>query len=516
MDISKLIKIGVIGLMVLVLSFYLGLGAATEQKATVVKVILIIGALACIASGTRIWLIIPLAEHTSVMIIRGFSFFELSQITFVVMCLLMFLMRRLPIKARWGELDFWIGITLFCLLQTYMRAPIGLNMFGAEVMGGRPYLLIAITFGTYLFLGNFRINAKELKWAMWLNVLGVFASMPLNKLRWGSFSGGGEVGSGNDYTTLSTYNYGAESATRDGSRGTMAMVMGRAIIAFKSPLLACLHPLFAPLVLLTLFLAATSGYRHIIGHIGLIYIVGIAYRGGFIQVIISSVTLGTAIVLLAFLNLIHPLPPNVQRVLTIFPGTWEERIKDGASRSTEWRITMWEKALFTDKYINNKIIGDGLGITRIQLRNMLAEEEIGSGIDRDGLTGQQRNLMTAGGYHSGPVESIRAVGFIGLIFMWLAMARVAVHAHYQIMRCKGTEWYPVALFFGVPIIAYPFFWTFIFGTYGDGMRALLLSVSYLKLMQYNLPLPAYVRSSRRAYQPLLTRQAQPSTVSKHG
>jgi hypothetical protein len=79
------------------------------------------------------------------------------------------------------------------------------------------------------------------------------------------------------------------------------------------------------------------------------------------------------------------------------------------------------------------------------------------------------------------------------LILLLAMIRLAVHAHRQIIRCKGTEWYPLALFFGIPIIAHPFFFVFIFGEYQTGVAAWVLGMAMVRLLEKNLPIPSYQR-----------------------
>ena len=75
--------------------------------------------------------------------------------------------------------------------------------------------------------------------------------------------------------------------------------------------------------------------------------------------------------LLAAINLLAPLPPNVQRALTFLPGTWEQRYKDDAEGSTEWRVEVWKVALFTERWIKNKWLGDGLGFSAAELATQI-------------------------------------------------------------------------------------------------------------------------------------------------
>jgi hypothetical protein len=94
------------------------------------------------------------------------------------------------------------------------------------------------------------------------------------------------------------------------------------------------------------------------------------------------------------------------------------------------------------------------------------------------------------------------VGVVGLIVLLAAMLRLAVHAHRQIERCRGTEWLPVALFFGIPVIYYPFYFVLIFGTFQFAIAAFMLGLGMIRLLENNLPLPAYVPLRHRHAAPL--------------
>jgi hypothetical protein len=115
------------------------------------------------------------------------------------------------------------------------------------------------------------------------------------------------------------------------------------------------------------------------------------------------------------------------------------------------------------------------------------------------MSEQQEAMMVTGGYHSGPVQCVRIVGYVGLIVVVLAMIRMAVHAHRQIIRCRGTEWYPVALYFGIPVIALPFMYVLVFGDFGRDVAIVFLSYGLIRMLEKNLPLPAYVIPKRAPY-----------------
>jgi hypothetical protein len=199
--------------------------------------------------------------------------------------------------------------------------------------------------------------------------------------------------------------------------------------------------------------------------------------------------------LLAVVNTLHPLPPNVQRSLTFLPGTWEQRYKDDAKGSTEWRVEIWREVLLTNRWIQNKWLGDGLGFSAAELSSQMATRQgVRTGIS--GFDSFRENILSSGDYHSGPVSTIRVIGYIGLIFFLLAQIRLSVHAHRQIIRCRGTEWLPLALFVGIPMVWGPLFFTLIFGDFKTSASAFLVSLGMCRLLENNLPLPAWKRPQR--------------------
>ena len=170
---------------------------------------------------------------------------------------------------------------------------------------------------------------------------------------------------------------------------------------------------------------------------------------------------------------------------------------------------MWKEALFTEFWIQNKLLGDGLGFSRRELQ-MMEATIAGQGFETSGsgLSAQQETMMLTGGYHSGPVQTIRTVGYVGLAVLLLAMIRVAVYGHREVLRCRGTEWYPLALFMVIPTVALPFVFTLVFGEYRSAAAQVFFSYGMISLMQRNLPLPAYVKTVRSAY--ILNRRVQGS------
>ena len=494
MDQSSNAKNIIIGVFAFVVAIWLGVTIVTEQSETVLKIAATALLLTCIFLGRRIWLLLILFAALNVPLIRGFGTTELGQTLFVGFTVLITLMRRQPYKFSFGEKEVWMLLLAGCVLQVYLRNPVGLNLFGASSVGARPYFMVGMAFLSSLILGNIIVRPNEIRWAFRLSIIGSIAGVPLTAFRSGigvgpaAFEQGNAIDDGRD-------------STRIGSLGVLSSIAARVSVSFISPLRALLHPFWAPVILFCFAAATMSGYRNFVAYVGLIFLVGLAYRSGRIAVIVSTVVFALVLALLAFVNIVSPLPPNVQRTLSPFPGTWEQRHVDAAETSTEWRVEMWEEALFTDYWIQNKILGDGLGFTSRELRLMEDMDARGSylGGQGSGLRPQQEIMMLQGSYHSGPVQTVRTVGYVGLAVLLVAMIRLAVHAHRQIIRCRGTEWYSLALYICIPAIVLPPYFILIFGEFGKDVSAVFFSYALISLLEKNLPLPPYVKPRHVPY-----------------
>lgn len=470
------------------LAIWLGIALVTNQLETILQVSVGALLLICALLGHRIWLLLILFTSMNVALWRWLGSIDVGQMLFIGFSLALFLMRKLRFELKIRELEVWVILISLCIVQAYMRNPVGMHILGSGSVGGRPYFVLALAITSAAILSTLIVPPKELKWALRLSLFGGFLGIPLQMARTGSL------------TTTS-----AEDMSRIPTLATCANLISRWVSSRLSPLRACFHPLWALVILASIAMAAASGYRNSVAAIGFIYLAGIFYHGGF-RSFMGSLLLGSfALLMLAFINLNFPLPGNMQRALSPLPGSWEEQYIASADQSTEWRVEMWKEALFTDRWIQNKFLGDGIGMTAAQLDQNENLAVTRGGKSSSGLLIQQENMLASGSYHSGPVHSVRMVGYVGLLILLLAMIRVAVHAHRQILRCKGTEWSPVALFFGIPLIIHPFFFIFVFGEYHTAVAQMTLGLAMVRLMERNIPLPAYVVNHRRVHVPLAVR-----------
>lgn len=498
-DSSKL-KIILIAVLGMFLAIWLGLSIATNQVETIIQVVAAAILIGCLFLHRRIWLLIPFMAAVNIQLrVPGQpNTLLLAQVLVLGFSCLLFLMRRLPFRLAWTELEFWgLVLTLF-VVQVYLRNPVGVNIFGGDTVGGKGYVLYAIALFSTLLLAGLKVPATELRWILRLSILGGMINTVIsilgNYIPTLAYFTGGKAVSAED-AGFDDQAVDAGAATRVGSMAVLGSNLSLWISSYISPLQACLRPLWAILVLTAIVAAALSGFRISIVTVGLTFLLGIIYRNGFGGVAASLLGGIGGLALLAVINTLHPLPPNMQRALTFLPGTWEERYKQDAEGSSEWRFEIWREVLLTDRWIHNKWIGDGLGFSATELAIQMNKRDGG----RKGISGfeaHRETILSNGDYHSGPVSTVRVIGYIGLIVFLLAQFRLSIHAHRQILRCRGTEWLPLALFLGIPMITGPLIFIFLFGDFKSSATAFLLSLGMCRLLENNLPLPAFVKRTR--------------------
>ncbi len=511
MDSNK-IKLIILGVIAIFVALYLGISAATAQFEAIAWVVGSATIIACLLLGPRIWLLIPFlgSIQFTLMIPGRPSTMLLAQLLVVIFSLLMLFTRKLPFSMQFTELEYWIGLLLACVMQVYLRNPVGVSLFGGEMVGGRPYAMFGLSLVAALFLCGLRVPPEEMRTGMKLSIVGGILNLCLGFVGWLVPSIGYWIGVVYMPTDrMQTEVVDTNAAGRVDFLVHAPLTLATWVSSFANPMKACLNWRWAPLILLSFAFAGISGYRNVAGAVGLTYLVGLYYHGRIPAVIAAAVLSVLGMFFLAAANLAMPFPPNIQRALSFLPGTWDDRYQVDAKASTDWRVEIWKEVLLTDRWISNKWLGDGLGFSAAELA-MQASVAISKGNMRLGTSGfdiQREAILSNGDYHSGPVSAIRVIGYFGLLVMAVAQFRLVVHAHRQIMRCKGTEWYPVTLFFCIPMIWAPVFFWAVFGGFSADAPAILLGAGMLRMLENNLPLPAYIPASRRNYVPPYVRNA---------
>ena len=467
----------------------------------------------CCWLGRDIWLLIPLTTNVTLLfpwLPGGFPPSKLAILLVFAWSLLLIAMRRLPLSFKFTHIEAVALLLLASILQAYIRNPVGLRAFGTESVGAKPYLLIVFSTVGFVILTTLKVAPDRIRKAMWVTLAGALASTFVNTLAYFSSAVAaitgptlGAFGKGEAFrqTRADLEVVDPTRATRIGFAIEVSNVLSRWITAKLNPLRCLLNPFWGILLITAVAAAALSGYRNALIATGLTLICGAYYWGRFVSVVIAGFLGLIAYLLLVMVNPVMPLPPNIQRSMTVLPGPWEDQYKEDAKASTKWRTDMWKLALTTDRYIQNKFLGDGLGMTQKEYRFVasLADYKAIS----DEMT--QERAMATQAYHSGPVQTIRVTGYLGLIVLLYAMIVVAVRAHRLILRSRHTEWFGVVLFLTLHMVWHPFFFTFVFGAYSEDVPSLLINMGLLRLIEKNLPLENLAPVPPPAQTPALAR-----------
>lgn len=488
---SKKITLFIVFLFSTLAALYLGVAAATAQLEAISWLVIGVILSVCVSLGQRIWLLLPFMAglNLSLRLPGQPDTLLIGQLLMIFFSTLMLLIRKLPFKLIWGELKLWILLLTLFVAQVYIRNPVSVGLLGGDTVGGKAYPLYAITLFCCLILMGIKVSQNELKLVTKLAIIGGVLSAFVSII--------GQLIPSIGYITGSTYENGDEKnyenfgkkvdegmSTRIGYLNQLGNNLSLWVSSFISPLRAIIKPLYFILIFTSIVAAMLSGFRNAVIMVGFIYITGIAYRSGKNGVFLSTVIGSFALILLALVNLISPLHPNIQRSLTFLPGTWEQRYKDDANDSSEWRFEMWKEALTSEKWIKNKWLGDGLGFSAEDLEKSFTLKAASA---TTGLDFSREQMLINGAYHSGPISVIRTIGYIGLLVFLMTQIRLAVHAHRLIKKYKNTEWFPLCLFIGIPAIIAPIFFTLVFGDFKADVVNLLMSCGMVQLLKNNLP-----------------------------
>lgn len=465
-----------------VLALYCGRLAGSGDNAKLAKMAMIAGAaIICLAMRSRIWMLIPLC-WTMVGQLNSLPGHLPARDAVVGLVVVFFLtlkaFKMIKVSAVYSWLDMLMAINLLYIASLYMRRPVGVNAFGSDLVGGRPYIEIIFSVAGYWVLNQVRMTLKQTKMlpilcSLVTLSLGLLSAItyfipPLAPLI-------GHIYSGVSAESYKREQSGLTSAEGD-SRASFLAGVGvntfRFWFSYASPL-TMINPLYIWRffgAILAFSLLLKSGHRLTIPSFFMMALLATYFRKGFAGVMIVSLILTPIFFLLVLMQgTLYELPYSAQRTLSFLPGKWDPDVLSEAQGSTQWRLEMWDIVMHEKKYINNKLLGDGFGFTRAQLEDMETE-------------GKQEDFMLLGAVHSGPISAIRVAGYAGLFLFLVFQVGVAVRSWKFIRVAKGTPFFPAALFAGYAMITAPIQFVLIFGDYGNDINDAIMNVAFLNLL----------------------------------
>ncbi len=430
---------------------------------------------------TRLWLLMLLFWPVSGQLVGVPSHPPVKDlvIAFVFGGFLLFkALKLVKTKPAYGLLDVILLANVLYIVSVFFRNPTGTESLGMERVGGRPYIELIFALLAYWVVVRVRINRAETKTLPYYFIGGNLINGMIGFITYTFPSTVPLIGRFYSGIDTESVNLGRDEEMERAQYLLNPSASVFSLLCARYLPTTLFNPLYFfrfGLTLLCVLLALKSGHRIAIISLGVSFATALYFRKGVSALAWSAVFALPALAILLFLqgNFIQ-LPLVAQRALSFLPAKWDAKAADEAEGSTEWRIDMWKRALTGDKYIQNKWLGDGFGFTRRQLQEMADSTDV------------QENFLISGDFHSGPVSTIRFVGYLGLALFYLLLFALLWKAWSLINRSKGTPFFVPVLLIAGPSIVTPFFFTFIFGAYQNDILGAVLQVSLFNMLSNSM------------------------------
>jgi hypothetical protein len=504
---SQKIKVILVVILSAIAAVYLGIAAATAQTVAILWVAGIVGIVLVLALGKNIWLLIA----AGAVLNGGLNFLPgavppwwLAMMLTAGIFTLRFAMRRTEeFTWRWNAMDLVILLHIAMLAQAYIRNPVGLTVFGGSsegMIGGRPYIIHAFAITCYVLLSMVRTDMRMFRFAVIVMICCAFFDGMAALI--GTFipaiaAIGIKFYSGFSFVAA-TSGVGADIAGGRTIEGAgVGKDLGQAAFTLYRPL-STLNPLnLLPFLMISVavYTVMISGFRSVMGLLAIYFVLGSLIRGKIADVMVAGMISVIGLCALLFIGT-ERLPRAAQRILSVLPipGLVDEEIKDNAAASTDWRVEMWVLALTTDRYIFNKMWGDGFGMRKDEMDAMI-DAAFGDNRAAKGLD-MQEVMMRRGSYHGFHVQTIRMTGYIGLLAVLIMLGVFFRHAWNHIQYFKGRPEWGFVLFVCVPFLVFPFYAMLVFGDYRFGLPRNIIMAGFLKML-WNI---RFAESQEFAYQ----------------
>lgn len=393
-------------------------------------------------------------------------------------------------KPAWGAADLVMVVMLIYLVTVFVRNPVGFLATNSLRVGGRPYLNIALACLAYFVLARASIPVKSASKIIIFTIVGstwgiaflnIIADLSprIGRALLGFYTGI-SVAQEVDVNSAPQLAPG-EVVERYDYLGYFGMPANLALASFFRPL-TVVNPVYIGrflLVVASMICVLLSGYRSSLIMCVAYFAIATYLRSGWEEIVrigvVAFIGLG---LLIAGQGRLFELPLAAQRALSFIPASWSYAAKESAQATAEWRFEMWRIMLKGSKYVHNRWLGDGFGVSKRDMAAIALAGQRG--------TGSQETMLILGAVHNGPLSTIRFVGYVGLAIHLLWLGLIAKLAWGLARRARGTPYLPMALFVGLPPIYEPFNFVFIFGGFEGSVPTMIYTLGMLKLVQNTL------------------------------
>lgn len=474
------------------IALWLGVSVAQEQFTTVLWIVGALFVCLCLALGRHVWILIPatLGMRGTVNALPGSpDVWALMTIAVGFFTFARIAVRRQKLNLRWSGMETALLLVALTILQAAIRNPVGVSILGGDVGGGKPYFQFALGFAAFILVANADADVRSWRWAVVALIIGSIVDCLIAIL--------GEVSPDFAKFMIRFYSNVSFAATQSltwitniedvrlATLGRLGAILGLIACTFWRPLAAfdLSKPWRGLVALVSIALLFLGGGRGPLGRLMVNFIFGSALRKRWVDILVGGFA---GALLLTGLVIAFPtqrLPYAVQRVLTAVPGVTLDLRSDVASdakHSSDIRFEMWRLALTSDKYIDNRILGDGFQISQRELAArsayMFGDFRLAGDLDTIEM------FMATGSYHGFHAETIRFTGVVGLIAATAALIVFAVFAMRCIRRFEGSPHWGFVLFICMPYLIHWWWFWLVYGGYREQMPALIATAGLIKLL----------------------------------
>ena len=471
-----------------VFAVYLGVAAATESFEAIAWVGGFAALAVILALGRNIWTLIPLglALQGTINALPGSPpAWALAMVVTLAMLIVRFAMRKRDFVFRFDLLDAAVLLQALVIGQAYARNPSGLMMFGGALAGGKSYFVFAAAIVSYFCIAIVKPDAKIFRWVIIAMIVIMIGDGMIATIADRSAGFASLILRFYSNVNFDVARAGDSSVDLDFSRGGGGFaLLGRAMVlpcfCLVRPI-KCLSP-FRPVIFTIVavgsILVLLSGFRSGVAYLFVVFVISAIVRRKIIDVITIGLIGIFGLIILLMSGQVRALPYGVQRVLSVLPIEVSAAARNDAESSTRWRMEMWKLALTTDRYIHNKILGDGFGFSAVEMRVILDAAE---GYTTE-MSDSQDQMLAKGSYHGFHVETIRFTGIAGLfaaLFLMGVSFRKALRLlHYY----RGDSFFPYVVYVCMPFLIYPFWSMLVFGSYRSEFPQVIAMTGLLKML----------------------------------
>lgn len=447
---------------------------------------------ATLIARERIWFAVPLTWGLSGTIPAlglpvQLRYFVLALV--VVACFALIALKLIKRKPIYDLRSTLIVVMLLYLAIAWIRNPVGVAYFESERVGGRPYFDCLMGVAAYWVLSRSAVRPQVATLVVVvLSLANSTDGLISQLLNWipgftpffeQYYSGGVVV----EKAEQMSANSAIEGDQRQMYLATLGSPLALGLAAAMRPLSALnIAKPWRPLILcLSLAAILFSGFRSAFVVTALLFLLSSYYWGGAREVF-KMVMIGLVCVVFAVLaqGTFLQLPKSVQRTLSFLPGRWDYDTIANAQHSVTWRLEMWEEMLTTNRYITDKVFGDGFGFKKRDLELIAYYSLYGDG--REG----QENFMISGQVHSGPISAIRYVGYVGLGLLLLILIAISMYAWKLMWVAREGPYKILGFFLCAPVIVNSIAYVFIFGAFESFMPMVLFQLGMLRVLHNSI------------------------------